>query len=199
MKTSLNMLPESFLRPRAIRLRLLQWCVIWGVAGAVVGNISEWKKHVPYEARLAQLQAREREYTPLKELQAEVAAMDAQIADLQSREALVLHLADQLPDLTLVGIVSRAARHGGGSVCVRQFSLVRKPMAETPARQGVSAGPKDRRVLTLQGVGVNNLSVARFVAALRDPEVFNGVELKSADIQESGGTQACSYVLECVF
>ena len=198
MKTSLNILPYTLRRRQMVRLRLCQWCFVWVAAAAGASNMVYWTTYVPYQACLADLQAHEREYAPLKKLQTELDAMRAQMDDLQKREALALSLADDVPDLTLLGIISRAARQSDSSVYVEQMSLDRKATT-TPDKHGTSAGQKRRGLLTLRGAGVDNLSVARFVAALRDSEVFDIVELKSTGIQAARGMEARSCLVECVF
>ena len=199
MKTSLNILPCALRRRQMVRLRLFQWCFIWAAAAAAASSTLYWTKYVPYQACQADLQARERKYAPLKKLQTELDAMRPQMDDLQKREALALSLADDVPDITLLGIISRAARQSDGSVYVKQLLLERKATLETPDEHGDSAGQKRRGVLTLHGAGVDNLSVARFVAALRDSGVFDTVELKSTGIEAATGTEARSYLVECAF
>lgn len=199
MKTSLNILPYALRRRQMVRLRLFQWCFIWAAAAAAASSIFYRTKYVPYQACRAALQARARKYAPLKKLQTDLDTMQAQMDDLQKREALALSLADDLPAITLLGITSRAARQNEGSVYVAQMSLDQKATPETLEERGASAGHKRRGVLTLRGAGVDGLSVPRFVAALRDSGVFDTVELKSTGIQTANGTEARSYLVECVF
>lgn len=199
MKTSLNILPYALRRRQMVRRRLVQWCFVWAAAAIAASNVVYWTAYVPYQACLADMQTHEREYVPVKKLQTELDAMRAQMGDLQKREALALRLADDVPDLTILGIISRAARRSDGSVYVEQMSLDRKTPPATPDKQADSAGQKPYGVLTLRGAGVDNLSVARFVAALRDSEVFDTVELKSTEIHAASRMEARSYLVECVF
>ena len=53
--------------------------------------------------------------------------------------------------------------------------------------------------VTLQGIGVNNLAVARFVVALRETKAFDRVELKSSAETGSADSPACSYLVECSY
>jgi Tfp pilus assembly protein PilN len=201
MKTSLNVLPYTLRRRQLVRVRLLQWCLIWGTVTAAAGGVLYMAKYVPYQARLAELQARERKYAPLNKLKTELDAMRAELDDLQKREALAMSLADDVPDLTLLGVISRAARQSDGKVYIERLSLGREttPQSTAPDEPGASAGRKRGGVLKLNGAGLDNLSVARFVAALRDCEVFDKVELKSTGIQTAAGAGARSYLVECVF
>ncbi len=199
MKISLNILPYALRRRQMVRRRLYQWCFVWAAAATAAGNIVYWATYVPYQACLADMQTHERKYAPVKKLQTELDAMRAQMDDLQKRETLALSLADDVPDLTFLGIISRAARRSNGSVYVEQMSLDRNTPTTTPDKNADSAGQKPSGVLTLRGAGADNLSVARFVAALRDSEVFDTVELKSTGIHAAGRMEARSYLVECVF
>jgi Tfp pilus assembly protein PilN len=145
------------------------------------------------------MRARAQKCAPLKKLQTELDAMRAELDDLQQREALAMSLADNVPDLTLLGVVSRAALRSDGTVYIEQLSLNREAPPTAKEESDAAAGPERGGVLTLRGGGVDNLSVARFVAALRDSEVFERVQLKSTGVQAAAGTGARSYLVECVF
>jgi Tfp pilus assembly protein PilN len=199
MKTSLNILPYSLRLRQLVRVRLFQWVLLGSIAAAAGAGVLYATKYAPYQASLAELRAREQKCEPLKKLQSELDAMRAELDDLQQREALAMSLADNVPDLTLLGVVSRAARRSDGTVYIEQLSLNRKAPPTAQEKSDAAAGPEPGGVLTLRGGGVDNLSVARFVAALRDSEVFERVELKSTGVQAAAGTGARSYLVECVF
>jgi hypothetical protein len=199
MKTSLNLLPYALRRRELVRLRLSQWCCIWAVAAVLAGSFFYWGEYVPLQACKERLQARQREYAPVKKLQTELETMHVQLQDLQKREALALSLAEDVPVIALLGVTSRAARQSDASVYVSQMSLDRKAMPVSTDSDRASPGHEPRGVLTLQGAGVDNLSVARFVAALRDSGTFDTVELKSTGVEVMGGTEARSYTVECVY
>ena len=201
MKTNLNILPYTLRLRQLVRARFIQWFLIWGAAAVAAGGVLYSTKYAPYHARLEELQARERKYAPVNKLKTELDAMRAEMVDLQQREALAMSLAGDIPDLTLLGVVSRAARQSDGKVYIERLSLGRETtrQAKAPDEPADSAGMIRGGVLRLQGSGVDNLSVARFVAALRDSEVFDKVELKSTGIQAATGTGARSYLVECMF
>ena len=50
-----------------------------------------------------------------------------------------------------------------------------------------------------KGIGTDNLSVARFVVALRATGGFDRVELKSSLKQALGERQIAGYIVECEF
>lgn len=201
MKTSLNILPYNLRLRQLVCARILQWCLICGAVSTAAGGVLYATKYLPYQARESELQARERKYAPLNKLKTELDAMRAEMDDLRKREALAMSLADDVPDLTLLGVVSRAAKQSNGKVYVKVLSLDRETVQSAPAVDEPAGSTTQSRggVLKLQGAGLDNLSVARFVAALRDSEVFEKVELKSTGIQAASDTGARSYLVECVF
>ena len=199
MKSSLNLLPYTLRRRQIVRLRFRQWCFIWAAAAAIASGIVYWTQYASCQSCLADLQMLERKYAPLKKMETELNSMRAQMDDLQKRETLALSLADDVPDLTLLGTISRAAYQSNGSVYVKQWILDRKTTPQRHDKNSVVEAPKRSGMLTLQGAGIDNLSVARFVAALRDSGVFDVVELKSTGMQATRNTEARGYLVECMF
>ena len=199
MKTCVNMLPTNFQRWRLVRLWLSRWFVPWAVAGGLISVVICCVPVSQGDAQLARLDALERENARLGELRTRLAESRERLADLQSQEGLVLTLGNQPPDLMVVGVVSRAAGQSKGAVYVKSFSLERKTVAQGSERLSAASSSGSERLLTLKGTATDNLSVARFAAALRDPDVFSSVELKSTGVETLGAGEVVSYVLECVF
>ena len=121
----------------------------------------------------------------------ELAEHEARLDELREREDLALRIAEERPMAVLLAILSQAALECDGNVCVT--SLVLAPAAA----QKQAAAP--RRVLQLEGLGVDNLSVARFAAALRDANVFADVRLKSSIETRVADADAVSYKLDCAW
>ena len=190
MITHLNLLPYGVRRRQLIAERLRQWCVVWLAAGGLVAGAAWWEySRGKFEReRLASL---ERRYVPLKELQAKTEQLRVKIDELREREDLALRIAEERPMAVLLAILSQAALECDGNVCVT--SLVLAPAAA----QKQAAAP--RRVLQLEGLGVDNLSVARFAAALRDANVFADVRLKSSIETRVADADAVSYKLDCAW
>ncbi len=62
----------------------------------------------------------------------------------------------------------------------------------------VAASPGHQQpTVTLQGIGLNNLAVAKFASALRKVEILQDVQLKSTQQQEVNGNVAHGYQMEC--
>jgi Tfp pilus assembly protein PilN len=198
VKTHLNLLPQSYRRRRLIRRRVWQWSAIGSLWLLAAGGVYGMKSR-QLEKQQAQRTALEMEYAPVEKQAAEIAAIRSQIEQLQQREGLTLKLADEQPVLAVLGVVSRAASSCNGDVCVQRLSLTRVvPAQQATGNADASAAPS-HRALTLTGIGVDNLAVARFAASLGDAEVFETVNLKSAWQQTRGDAMARSYLVECAF
>ncbi len=216
MKTSLNLLPWRCRQTQLLRLRWKQWrwpCCLTAAAVAVLFVI-ETSRYVAARQRLDELQ---RQHLPLETLESQLATLRDQIGR-QSRELeAVRRLEGAQPPLTLLGMVSRSARDCQGQLRVDTLSL--HPAHGAKAVAGTSSQPKtavkpasnetkaeakpaaeadgDAALVTIKGIALDNLAVARFVAALRQTKAFRRVELKSTKEQPLGACRVCSYLVEC--
>jgi len=85
-------------------------------------------------------------------------------------------------------VLSGAAKSSGGQVAIHGLRF---------ERQG--DGPAQVNSIYLDGVAVDDFSVARFAARLRDAKAFSHVELKSTGDTNVGEHEARTYSLECSF
>lgn len=184
MKTHVNLLPWSYQRAKMLRLRLVQWSVLSFVCVSVLAACW-WTKRKEVAAELAVLRARETRFAPLESLQAETLRIAAEIQGLEARSLLLGGLEDRHPALTLLGMISDSVRQCGGNVTVEQLR--------------VSPISSSAELVTLKGVGTDNLSVARFVVALRATGGFDRVELKSSLKEALGEREIAGYIVECEF
>lgn len=187
MRTHLNLMPMTYRRRQLIRRRLWQWSVMW-VFAMVVLSLAAWTQWSQYQRGVARLSARQREYQPIEQLGKEVAEIERRIDDLQQREALSLNLADERSMLSLVGVLSDAAKSSGGQVSIQNMQFDRR-----------GDGAAETNSVVLRGVAVDDFSVARFAARLRDRKAFSNVELKSTGDVKVGDIDARTYSLECSF
>lgn len=193
MSTYLNMLPQSYHRQWLLRRRLWQWASLWGLF-LLIATALFWVRYQEHQVLTTRLRVLENDYAPIKQLQDRLISCRKELADVQHRETLALRLSDRRSMLTLLGLVTRAAHSCEGQVSIHQFVLGAK-------KRGIRncAGESMRRTLTLEGLGVNNLSIARFAAALRMSNAFCQVQLKSTAQKRIGSVSARSYSLECTF
>jgi Tfp pilus assembly protein PilN len=198
MKTSLNLLPPGNLLGNLAVVRLCQWALVWMVLAAVLAG-SYWSRRGEAQADLETLRARQRQYAPTELLEAELRKIKQQLAALRSAQLSAGSLVDDRPALTLLGAVSRSAAATQGGLWVQKLAV--KPQTGGDGRRTAvtsGAGPAPTTV-SLQGIAQDNLAVARFLAALRDSELFERVELKSAVEQTVGERALRSYLVECTY
>ncbi len=194
MKSHINLLSQSFRRRQLLFRRLKQWLIV-GLCAVACGSLIGWSKWRNLQAQKVKLDFLTHENDPFKKMQSEIGAIKTQINELQQREAIVLELADEQSMLSLMGIVSQAAEVCEGSVTIRKLHVERN--------QGIRSGKAGTfRILTLEGVGSDNISVARFARALRESNAFDDVQLRSSALrlnQQQDDPDQRSYTLECVF
>ena len=208
--THTNLLPLDFRRRLLVKIRLLQWSVVWGLS--LVAVVGFWAvESVDLQAQIRQLQTLERQCDPLRKIDADNSRVRERLAELEQRQSLLADLDTVQYPLLLVGIVSQGTHRSHARVQVRNFSLapitevsaksaqsahqVKKKNNETQAEENVSA----RMRLTLKGIALDDLAVAQFIVSLRDTGVFHAVELKSSLVTQLAGGQAREYFVECTY
>ena len=196
MQTYVNLLPTRTAVATLLLRRVRQWSFVAlsALSLVVVGSIVEWKRVESIQVRLKQL---ENQAGPLPTLEREVDHMQQQLDQCNARATLAAQLVDDRSMLSLIGLVSRAAHESAGKVCVRQLS-VETVSASGQRGLGVT-GNVSLRKLQLEGLGEDNLSVARFVAALRESRAFHEVQLKASESTQKNDRKFRNYQLECIF
>ena len=196
MQTYVNLLPTRTAVTALLLRRVRQWSFVAlsALFLVVVGSILEWKRIESIQAKLKRL---ENQVAPLPILQREVDHMQQQLDQCNARATLAAQLVDDRSMLSLIGLVSRAANESAGKVCVRQLSV--ETVSAPGRRDPGAAGNVSLRKLQLEGLGEDNLSVARFVAALRGSRVFYEVQLKASEWTQQDDRKFRNYELECIF
>ena len=187
MKNHLNLLPMNYRRKQLLIRRGQQWLVIWVGALVAAGGLY-WAQYTQNNRARSRLESLRREYAPVKQMADEVDMLRTKIVELRNRESIVLSLADEQSMLTLIGLLSRAAKQCEGQLCVQRLQLNRR-----------QEGGPHVKVLQLEGIATTNHLVAQFAAALRDTEAFQRVELKSSGRRVVENAEDQAYSLECVF
>ena len=213
MKTHLNLLPCSFRKRMLIRTRLVQWCVLWAiclvcVSGACCAKYLTFASHKKLFARL------DRKCDSLRVIHSQNKRLHKRLTELTGRESLLAELESARHPLCLVGIVSQSARRSEGSVQIHRFflSTVQRAPATSTQTNASKTGPRktqkrptvkqtspEHNRLTLNGVAVDDLAVAKFIAGLRETGIFRSVELKSSSGTQYATNEARKYEVECTF
>ncbi|MCH7685221.1 MAG: hypothetical protein IH899_00820 [Planctomycetes bacterium] len=208
--THTNLLPLDFRRWLLVKIRLLQWSLVWGLS--LLALVALWAaKSVDRHTQTRQLQTLERQCDPLREMNEDNNRVRERLAELEQRQSLLADLDTVQYPLLLVGIVSQGTHRSHSRVQVRDFSLA--PVTPVSAKSTKSASQvknknnekqteeyvSARMRLTLKGIALDDLAVAQFIVALRDTGVFNAVELKSSLVTQLAGGPAREYFVECTY
>ena len=189
--THINLFSFATRRKQAIVSGLRLWSQVLAIL-LIFLTTATWatRSHTQHlERQQDQLQ---RKYEQERRVYQEAVLLKAQIEALRTREAITLELASDKSMLTILGIVSGAQTKGKGRLYVESLSIA-------PRVEGSTQEQRDDFVLAINGVGLDNLAIAQFAAALRDHSLFEQVELKSAGSVELGDRIVRSYRLECTF
>src|SRR5437867_4117891 len=109
MKTFLNMLPWNYRRRELLRLRLLQWSVVWGMGFCLALGLG-WAKHTASRNELQVVQAKEKRNAPLQTFKTENEQIRTRLNELNATDTLVVQLQDQPPPLAILGLAGQSAR-----------------------------------------------------------------------------------------
>jgi hypothetical protein len=191
----LNMLPIRLRQNQIVKRRAKQWTLVWSGALAAALLVA-WFRAADCRRLTSELVVLEARNAVVKKMQADLRNARLELQDLEQREALVLELSKRRPMLVLLGILSRAARECEGNVSVTRivWQAENSPRGEVPAGANGSSPS-----LTLEGIGLSNVWVARFAAVLRDDEITRDVQLTSTQQRTINDHRAHGYNVVCHF
>lgn len=213
MKRSLNLASIETRSRLALRRVLRFWAGAWLLLLAALGAVAamQWLS-VERAARAAE--QIERRQPSLNALKLRSAQLKNQFRALQNGQSLIAQLEPEQLGFQVLAAVSASARRCGGRIQLQQLSLSRTRPAPAAADAAADAGgqsepgnaqggPVDSEpsaeiaMVTLKGIAIDNLAIARFVADLRDGQLFERVELRWA--MEAAETRGMgrSFVIEC--
>lgn len=208
MNDHLNLLPPSVRRRNRFWLRLRQWTLVWMTTATicVVGTLVQVSRVAAERYRLSKLEETVR---PVRAKQQELDQNLQRLKILRSRESLLAMLDRMEQPVQLLGIVGRSV--GGERPEVQVYELVVAPTQivqtikaseQTEAKPGAPS-PTTRMVeraqLKIDGFGIDDLAVARFVAGLREAGVFESVALRSSIHIATLPGDCRQFTVECVF
>lgn len=194
MRTAINLLPASFRRQQILRRRVVQWT---SIISAVL--ITGWGWHW-YEMRedrqlTQQLETLSREHAPTQAMLKQLVDMRKQLKELEQQETVAKELDCQRNALTLLGVISDSAQKSKGRLRVTKFDINNF--------QGFSGGNDNAAVkaagLTLNGVSLDNPSVAELFDGLQNSGIFKRVELVTLKEREDKETSLRDYEIRCEF
>ena len=204
MSDHLNLLPTSALRYNRIWYRVRQYTAVWilviiaGIAVSIGESCRVWVAYV----RMLDL---EHSAEPVRETQQQLAEMQRKLSVLQSRESLLAMLDRMEQPVQILGIISRSTTPERAEVQVSEMILTPHQVPEvidsydTRGQKTTTTKNLQKVRLKLEGLGIDDLAVARFVAGLRESSVFETVALKSSTRIESLPGERRRFSVECEF
>ena len=196
--SSLNLLPDSVTNRRAALRHFLAWAVVWGVSGICAFSLStaEQRRLADLESRSGRLEALA---APVKRTRAQLVGLQERIQDIEERESWLVD-SDSQQTLQLIGIISAAAAQVQGRVSVDTLHLAGFDREIPPPENSTDEPTIEHRMkLELNGLAVDDLAVASFVAGLRDTGVFESVELHSSISEVVEQHPSRRYDVSCVY
>jgi hypothetical protein len=214
IKDRLDLLPRAFRRKMLRHSRLRQWSIMAGACALIVAGICV---HQQYECQVGQqgVEARRLRAAPLETVQSQNAEFRKRLVQMCDEQQLRTELESEQIAFHLLATVSRSAATCRDGVQVQQFTFTRtKSIVNTqsansqqansqPPSVAGQAGPSDQKteieslVMTIKGLGADNLMVSRFVVALRDSQLFDKVDLKSSTGSAGPARGIRAFVVEC--
>ena len=208
MTSQPNLLPLSIVHRRFLSSRLKRWAAVWLFAfvAAICVCLSQLQMLSDLEGTAARLAAKS---GPLREIAAEQHRMANEVEAIKERESWLTD-SDSSQTLQLLGIISSAAQKNNGRVSVQTLNVTSfdRPIETADSRAKYNTGKRrskedavleQRMQLDLNGIAVNDLAVASFVAFLRESGVFESVELKSSVSQVFNHHETRGYEVSCVY
>ncbi len=193
MKTHLNLLPYDHLRRELMRRRACQWSIVTGGTLVLVLTMG-WIQRASYTTMSNQLKSLEVAYEPIQQLKTESVVLRKKLAESRQREAITLRLAVHQPVLTVLGIVSAAAKHCDGHVAVNTLAMTRQDTTNRHVQNRPGSN-----IVTLDGIADDDAAIARFADALRIGHVFKQVSLRKTGNHEISAVKVRSYSIECSY
>ena len=203
IKDRLYLLPLVFQRKLLRHSRIKQWSVATGLC-AVVAFAACVRQHHKYQVRQKVLDLRRLQAAPLQTVQTQNDELRKRLARFRDDQQLRVELESEQLAFHLLSTVSRSAATCIDTVQVQQFSFsrTRSTVNTQPSNtDGQQGHPEQIEIetlmMTLKGIGADNLTVSRFVVALRDSQVFDKVDLKSSMGGAGPARGIRAFVVEC--
>lgn len=188
MTPGMNLLPTSHRIRQSALTTIRRWIVIMIVVVLLtcVWGIQDVLRSQEARETMQQLRSHAE---PIQLQQTASKRLRVQYDQLRQQETLEGELAERRSLTDLLGIIVRASKQCDGAVGIRTFDLSQKNRDN--GRSSYS--------LAIQGIGTDDLSVARFAAALRDSVAFTRVQLISTAPITENEIPARSFSLECTY
>ena len=198
-----NLLPIEFRKRLLFRQIVRRWLVVaaWVVLPMLLGGLVRYYQVCAEETHLEQLNATAE---PLRKLTRSNNLLKGELEILTSKEAGITNKSNSELHLQMLGVISQYASSVGENIQVVNYKLEETTVTakkKTAPKRNNKAGTEavSRMRLNLQGVAIDDASIASFVKLLERNEAFESVELKSINRTEIPQGTIRSYQIECYF
>ena len=179
-----------------LRRRAVQWttlvCVVLLAAWA-----ARWFKSREYYALSQQFEAVAREGRPAQTMLKEITHMRKQLRQLQQHEIIAKKIEQQRYVMTLLGLVSQAARQSSGMLRVTQFEAL--DLQIDPAAHPRKSNDSQFGAMTIVGESLDSPTVAELHDALVRSDLFADVRLIKSNERDEKGLPIYDYEVRCEF
>jgi hypothetical protein len=195
MRNMINLLPQSFRRQQILRKRIIQWTTIISLV-LVTGWGWHWWEMQEDRQLTQQLDTLSREHAPTRTMLKQLVDMRQQLVELQQQEAVAKELDCQRNALTLLGAVSDAVRKTKGRLRITKFDIDNFQGIPNSGDPALVAKPPG---VLLDGVALDNPSVAEMLDGLQKSGIFSRVELMTLKEREDRDAALRDYEIKCEF
>lgn len=195
MKSTINLLPYENRRRLMLRVRIIQWMLLWCALGAI-GVTFGWTRYLEHLAMEKELDTHTKNYAPIIELTNELSAMKKQAEAFAQQEKMAANLVDRHSLLTMLGVVAQSASQCHGRLHIHELRLGKS------GEKGLGntlESPIGASIVLIKGTSLDIASVTRFVDALRGANLFTQVDMKPTNETAIGNQLAFSYHVECSY
>jgi hypothetical protein len=192
----INILPASYRRQQMVRNRCAQWITIIAIV-LTSGCCWHWIEMREQTHLTQQLDVLSREHAPTQTMLKQVIDMRRQLKELQEQEIVAKELETQRNALTLLGVLSDAARNSKGHLQLKKIELTNFQNVGKSDKAGAAAPPPGGLLLT--GVSLDNISVAELQTGLQRAGIFSKVELLKLKAREGKNDTLHDYEVRCEF
>jgi Tfp pilus assembly protein PilN len=195
MKNAINLLPSSYRRQLMIRKRALQWSAV--VSGVLLlGWASHWYELREHRLLSQKLEILQREHRPTQTMLRQLVQMRQKLVNLQQQEAVASELEYQRNALTLLGVISQAAKKNNGRLQITKMELADfQSLPDSTAANGSGTAGS----LHLTGVSLDNPSVAELLESLQSSGIFRRVDLAVLKERQVDEASLRDYEVHCEF
>ena len=191
MNEHLNLIPKTELTRARVRQSINFWLLAAFVTAIGLVAMSLNHRRV-LNLTTQRLDALEREFEPVRNLQALLVQYRTRLEEIDRIRSQTYDVDQRRPMITLMAALSRATADAEQRITISELDL-----QSYPSPDPMSVNPCYR--LVIQGIGIDNSSVAEFASSLQQSKLFSSVDLHETTSTRLYGLEVRQFELECTF